>query len=198
MRPKNKVVIGVTGTIGSGKSTAAKIFAGLGAKVFDADEIVKDVYSSYPGITKQIVRIFGKEVLDKAGRINKKTLSQKAFINKNTCEKLNRIVHPQVIRILIKAISKLKGAVIIDAPLLIESGFYRFVDFIVVIKCPLKLELERAVKNSRLPEAAIRRRLACQLSFKNKKRYADFIIDNGGSIATLKAQVKKVYSEVAK
>ena len=198
MSPKKRVVIGVTGNLGSGKSTAVKIFAGLGAKIFDADDIVKDVYSNCPVITKQIVKIFGKEVLDKDGRINKKTLSQKAFINKNTCEKLNKIVHPQVIRILIKAISKLKGAVIIDAPLLIESGFYRFVDFIVVIKCPLKLELQRAAKKSRLPEADIRRRLACQLTFKDKKRYADFIIDNSGSISKLEAQVKKVYREVAK
>lgn len=198
MSPKKRVVIGVTGNLGSGKSTVAKIFAGFGAKVFDADEIVKDVYRRYPNITKRIVTIFGKEVLDKDGRINKKTLSQKAFVNKNNCAKLNKVVHPQVIRILIKAISKLKGVIIIDAALLIESGFYRFVDFIVLVKCPLGLELQRAAKNSRLSEAAIRRRLACQLSFKNKKRYADFIINNGGSIATLKAQVKKVYSEVAK
>lgn len=198
MSPKKRVVIGITGTLGSGKSTVAEIFAGLGSKVFDADEIVKDIYCRTPGITNKIVKIFGKEVLDKDGKINKKTLSQKAFVNKNTCEKLNKIVHPQVIRILNEAISKLKGVIIIDAPLLIESGFYRFVDFIVVIKCPLKLQLQRAAKNSRLPEAVIRRRLACQLSFKNKKRYADFIIDNGGSILQLKAQVKKVYSEVAK
>lgn len=198
MSHKKRIVIGVTGTLGSGKSTVAKIFAELGAKIFDADEIVKDVYSSCPVITKQIVKIFGKEVLDKDGRINKKKLSQKAFVNKDTCEELNKIVHPHVIRILIKEISKLKGVAIVDAALLIESGFYRFVDFIVLVKCPLKLEFQRAAKNSRLPAAAIRRRLACQLPFKNKKRFADFIIDNSGSIATLKAQVMKVYSEVAK
>lgn len=198
MNLKKRIVIGVTGNLGSGKSTAAEIFAGLGAKILDADVIARDVYRSSPGITRKIINIFGKEVLGKDGRINKAKLSQKAFVNKNTCLKLNRVVHPCVTRILKESISKLKGVIIIDAPLLIESGFYRFVDFIVLIKCPFKLQLQRAVKNSRLPEAAIRRRLACQLSFKNKKRYADFIINNGGSIAALKAQVKKVYSEVAK
>ncbi|MBU2541524.1 MAG: dephospho-CoA kinase [Candidatus Omnitrophica bacterium] len=198
MQIKNRIVIGVTGSIGSGKSTAASIFKKLGAKVLDADRLTKDIYRMRPAVVKKIAETFGKDVLTAKGHLDRKKLSLRAFCDKNALRALNRIVHPHIIKRLKQEIGKKYGLIIVDAALLIESGFNRFVDYVLLINCPLRLRLKRALGKHKLSEAEFRMRLNHQLPFIDKKRHAHFVINNSGSLNQLKGQIKKIYKEVAR
>lgn len=198
MIKKKRIVIGVTGSLGSGKSAVSEVFAKLGAKVLDADKLAKGIYRRNLKLRKKIMRLFGEDVFFKSGCLNKKALSQKAFANKSSACKLNKIVHPELISIIRMRIKSYRGLLILDAALLIESGVYRNVDLVILVKCPLRLVLKRVLKNNLLSEEEIQRRINCQLPFKNKERFADFIINNNGSRRELEAKVKRIYSEVEK
>ena len=193
---KKRIVIGVTGSIGSGKSTVVAMFARLGAKVIDADKLVKEIYKSNTTILKRIVKTFGREALTVNGKLDRYALSKGAFVDKKRARALNEIVHPFVLKMLKEKIKRSRGIIVIDAPLLIESGFHRGVDYVLLLNCPYRLALRRILKNHMLSEAEIHRRFNCQLSFKDKRKYADFLIHNRFSKARLKEQVKEIPTSV--
>jgi dephospho-CoA kinase len=198
MLKKRRIVIGVTGSLGSGKTTVSRLFGALGAKVINADKIVNVIYRDKPSIVRKIAQIFGKEVLTKAGKLNRRVLSKKAFSHKSYLKKLNRIIHPLVINKIKQEINKSHGVIIVDVPLLIESNLHRSVDYIVLLNTNLKLQIQRVLEKSQISELEMRRRIAAQLPFKDKKRFADFIINNNSSIENLKKQVKQIFQGVAK
>ncbi len=198
MKYKKRIVIGVTGSIGAGKSTVAKMFSKLGAKVINADQIVDRIYKTNRQILKKISLRFGREVLRQNGTLNKKILSSKVFSDKKSTQALNKIVHPLVSRILKGKIKKSKGIVVIDAPLLIESGLHKNADFVVLVKSRLDLQLKRSSVNNRLSEVEFKARLRQQLPFKYKKRFADFIVNNSSTFENLKKQVTEIFNGVAR
>ena len=167
------MIIGLTGGLGTGKTTVAKMFGRRGAYVIDADKIVH--------------RILSKSI--------RKKLAGFIFEDKFALQKLCRIIHPIVKKEIYSEIRKnrTKRTIVLDAPLLIESGLDKKCDFTVVVRAALKKQLERASKNLRIPRSQARKRLRLQLPLKKKIAMADFIIDNGGSLRNTQKQVGKIW-----
>jgi len=188
-----KLVIGLTGNFGSGKTTVASLLRSYGAEVIDADKISHQVIAFGTGAYKRIVRIFGRAILRKDGRIDRAKLGEIVFNNKRLLGALNRIIHPQVIRIIRKKIKKSSRKIIIlDAPLLIEAGLRRLPDKLIVVKINRKQQLQRLAKKTKLKKPQILQRIRAQVPLSAKVRLADFVIDNSATLKETEKQVKAI------
>ncbi|AKL98048.1 dephospho-CoA kinase [Endomicrobium proavitum] len=189
------MIIGLTGTIASGKSESAKIFANLGAYCIDADKISRKLSAKGTPALKEISKTFGKEVLKKDGTLNRKKLAGIIFANKAAKNKLEKILHAKIIAE-IKAIAfkKVKTRiVVINAPLLFETGLNKICDITAVVWSPCDVLEKRLAKRDGLNKKQIYERIASQLSFEKKAEKADFIIDNCGAKAQLVKNVAALY-----
>ncbi|MDI6758460.1 MAG: dephospho-CoA kinase [Candidatus Omnitrophota bacterium] len=209
-------IIGLTGGFGAGKTTVAGIFKSLGAAVIDADKIAHGLIDpaffkkkagsiqAKQGIYredgyKKIISAFGKDILDENGVLDRPRLGKIVFSSRKLLKKLNRIIHPQVIRIIRKEIKHaLPKLIVIDAPLLIESGINKIADILIVVKASQGKQIKRIQKRSSLSRQNILRRIKCQIPLRDKLRLADFIIDNNGSLKKTKKQVKEVWRRLWK
>lgn len=190
---ERKVVIGVTGGFGTGKSTVARIFKSLGAKVIDADKIARGLLKTGTGVYKEILRVFGKKVLQESGAIDRSKLAVIVFNNENPLLKLNKIVHPEAVKIIKQKIDGVsKGIIVLDIPLLFEAGLECLADKIVVVKSNRQNQYERLLKKTSLSKIEIAKRINAQMPLSKKIRGADFIIDNDGSIENTKKQIQKL------
>jgi dephospho-CoA kinase len=190
---KKKIVIGLTGSFGTGKTTVAGFFRSYGAKVIDADKIAHQVIRPGKKAYRKIVSVFGKGILKKDKSIDRAVLSELVFNKRNLLSRLNKIVHPEVIAVIMRNINASANKVIVlDAPLLIEAGLKKQVDKLIVVKATKSRQIERAGNRLSLSRAQIIKRIKCQIPLKNKLRLADFIIDNQGSIRQTKEQVRKI------
>jgi dephospho-CoA kinase len=187
------MLIGLTGQIGSGKTTAADIFKKLGAVVIDADQIGREVIEeSYP-LFKSLVRAFGPKILDKSGHINRKKLALIAFATKENHAKLNELVHSYLLRKLrLRTRRALRESklVVIDAALLLDWGMDKEVDLVLVIHASLEKRLTRLVARG-ITLIDVRARQKAQLPFTEYKRRADRVILNNGSKADLERKIRK-------
>ena len=195
-------IIGVTGSFGTGKTTVAKIFAGFGAKVIDADKIVHQLMRKGGPCYRPIVRLFGKEILTK-GEIDRKKLATIVFNDPRRLKKLCNIIHPLVVKEIKKNISRFRKikrirAVIIDAPLLIEADLHKIVDYLVVVKANRKLQIKRILRRARITKGQIMKRIKSQLPMREKIRLADIIIDNRGNLTRTKNEVGKIWQRLSK
>ena len=188
-------VIGLTGGFGTGKTFVASIFRSLGAGVCDADRIARGLLKMNSPVYRKIVAEFGENILDSRGKIDRKKLGRLVFADKDKVKRLNRIVHPEVIGILRKAIEEAGRAdtIVIDAPLLIEAGFNANVDSLVVVKCSKKRQMERCIQTFRMKKDDVLRRIRSQMPIKEKIRLADFVVDNDGTMRETRKQVKKIW-----
>ena len=188
---------GITGIIGSGKSTVAKIFEILGAKVFYADTEAKKLYHEHK-IIQEVASAFGPTILDHNNQINLKKLSDHVFQDSNSIERINNIIHPRVKSSLSKWINQQDGSSIIiyESALLFESGFYKFFDKNIVISAPENLCIKRVIKRSGLSEDEVKKRMSLQLNNEQKKSRADYIIDNSGNSMVL-PQVLKLFHDLS-
>jgi dephospho-CoA kinase len=188
---KKRLVIGVTGGFGTGKSTVARILRSWGAKVVDADRIAHRLIQAGSPVYKRLVLAFGAGILKKDRQINRSALARIAFASPARLKRLNRIIHPEVIRMIKKEI---KGSankeIVLDAPLLIEAGLNRSADVLVVVKLARKKQIARLKKNTSLSRQDILKRIGVQMPLKNKVRMADFVIDNNGTIGQTRKQVQ--------
>jgi dephospho-CoA kinase len=197
---KNKaIVIGLTGGAGVGKSAAAEIFRQLGAKVVDADRIGHELVKPGSACFSKIVKAFGKSIL-KSGRIDRRTLGHIVFNDKKELARLNRIVHPYILRKIKDEILKInnenyRGIVVIDAALLVQWGWHKKVDCVVVVTAPLKQRLQRLTDKGR-PLSEARRIIALQLGEEVFKNAADFVIENNEGLDELEDWVKDLYTMV--
>ena len=157
-------LIGVTGSLGTGKTTVAGFFKKLGARVIDADKLVHKIYRTDSTVRKNILEEFGEPVFTR-GRVDRKKLARRAFSGRKYLRALCDIVYPETIKRIKEEVGKAKeDVVVLDAPMLIEAGLGNYVDYIVVVR--------RSVRNR------ARKRLAFQMPLSEKMKRADFIIDN--------------------
>ncbi len=170
--------IGITGNIGSGKSTVSKIFASLGIPVYDADSRAKLIMVEDPELVHGIKQLLG-EAAYTSGQINRPYISQKVFADKQLLEGLNAIVHPAVFRDFEQWVAGEHAPYILkEAALLYESGSYKTLDKIIVVAANHELRLQRSIIRDASNAAAIEARMKNQLPEEEKVKLADYIIHN--------------------
>lgn len=195
------MILGITGSIGSGKTTAARLFGRHRYSRIDADEISHQIMKRNSAAYKKIVQEFGKEILDKNGNIDRKKLGDTAFSDAKSLNKLNSIMHPRIFNEIKNKIKKIKAKcgsktkIIIDAPLLIETNLKEHVDKILVVKCDIRKIFFR---NKNFSRHKIEKILKAQMPLNKQLEYADFVIDNNKSLRHLKNQVEKIVEALNK
>ncbi len=192
--------VGLTGSIGTGKSTVLKIFKDLGAYVIDADEIVHSLYKR-KDIQEKVKGEFG-DVFNEDNSLNRKKVAEIIFNNPEKKKILESIIHPEVRKEINNKIrdieNKDKNAiVIVEVPLLIETGQYKEYDTVVVVYSPRDLQLDRLLKKG-LSEGEALKRINSQMDIEEKLKYANFVIDNSSSIENLRKEVIKVFNNLKK
>lgn len=195
------VIIGVTGSIGTGKSTVARMFVRLGAKLIDADRIAHSVMKPHSDVWESLVSTFGVEILNRNKTVNRKKLAEIVFTKEpGKLKMLNAIIHPEVARIILREIDSARKtgipALVIDAALLIEAGLEKVCDRVIVITTGRKKQKERIRVCGKLSYAEMRARLSGQLPQKEKVKKADFVVDNSGSLKNTQKQVRKIWEEI--
>jgi dephospho-CoA kinase len=188
---------GLTGNIGSGKTTVAKIFRTLGIPVFQADLEAKKVLDNETTISK-LLPVFGKKIIDPLSKkVSRKALAEIVFNNKEKLDFLNQIIHPLVRESYVNWVESHKNEkyILHEAAILIESGFYKMFDSIILVVSPEKLRLERVRERDNTTVKSIRNRMDKQMDETEKIRYADYIIKNNEE-ELLIPQVMKIHREL--
>jgi dephospho-CoA kinase len=176
-RPK-KLIIGLTGGIATGKTTYTVLFKSLGARTLCCDEIAHRSLRKNSQVYHEIIRLFGKAVLDKEKRIDRHALGKVVFKNKKKRSALEKIIHPYVFEKIHGAIKSTHSILIIDVPLLFETGFEKEVDKTIVIWCSRATQIERLMRRDGVTRDQAIKRIEVQMPLSQKKRKADYVIDN--------------------
>ncbi len=188
-------ILGLTGGIASGKSTVSAYLAQNGALIIDADLIARQVVAKKSSGLKQIVAKFGGEILTASGELDRKKLGKLVFSNKDLLKALTDITGPLIRAEILREIEAAKKAqvklVVLDIPLLFETGYQTLCDKVMVVTIPSKLQLERVMKRDNLSAAEARKRIANQLPASKRNEVADVLIDNSKSVAETYQQVLK-------
>lgn len=188
----NMYLIGLTGGMGSGKSTVADCLRSNGIPVIDADVIAHKIMNEESTLDK-IHKIFGKNVFDKDGSLNKVKFSSVLFTNTVKRKKLNEFVHPKVWTEMMneteKYVTKGSKVIFLDVPLLIESGWHTRVNETWLVKADYNERIERLRLRTNLSTEEIKKRIEIQMPESEKEQYADKIINNGGTIEETGKQV---------
>jgi dephospho-CoA kinase len=193
------LLVGLTGGIGSGKSTVARMLEQRGAVVFDADALARAaVEPGTPGHDAVVDR-FGPNVLLPGGALDREALASIVFADPAARRDLEGIVHPEVRRLFAEGCERYEGTdaiVVFGAPLLVETGMHTAFDVLVVVAARVEQQVERLLRERAMPDAAIRARIDAQLPLEDKAAAADVIVDNEGSFADLEAQVDAVWADL--
>lgn len=201
------LVIGLTGNIGSGKSTVARRLESLGAKVIDADRVAREVVLPGNPALEEIVRSFGPDILNSEGALDRKKLGTIVFADPRARASLNAITHPRIKEAIRLEIEKYRvnadsctcsGVLVIEAPLLIEVGLHHNVDEIWVVKVDENEQVERLAERDGLTPGEVRNRIAAQLPQEEKLKYARRVIDNSGDPLETQKQVDRHWADFLK
>ena len=194
------MIIGLTGTIGSGKSTVSARLAKLGALVLDADTISREAVKKGADGLNKIAEVFGKEVIDANGELDRKALAGIVFSDESKRLILNGIIHPQVLKALKERTHGEKDLnpdrmIVWDVPLLIEVGWVEYVDSVWLVTAPEQTRINRIMARDGCTIKQAQSRICAQMSEEEKVRFSNEIIDNGGSLEQLYQRVDALYSE---
>lgn len=192
--PDRPLVVGVTGGIGSGKSTVCAEFAAHGVETFDADDAVREVQAPGTAAFEAIVTAFGPSILDADGDLDRAALRAAVFEDDDARARLEAIVHPAVRRVLADRVDASRGPYCLLAiPLLVEKGAYDFVDRVLVVDCEESLQIARVRARSGLSEPQIRAIIDAQATRAARLARADDVIDNSSGREALKAAVARLH-----
>lgn len=193
------MILGLTGGIGSGKSTVSKIFSSMGIKVFDADLIAKDVLETEQ-VKEEIKEKLGKEFIEfKDNTIDKELLKKEVFNNPKKLKILNKIVHPKVLDVYKKTYIKFKDKkelVIFDVPLLFEVNLEKYCDKVMVVDIDLKIQIERIRNRDNIDIDLINKIIATQMSREERNMKADILIKNNGTLEELKEKIEQTIKDI--
>ncbi len=188
--------IGITGNIGSGKSTVSKIFHVLGIPVYDADSRAKWLMANNPELIVQIKQIFGSEAYFNDNSLNRKHISDIAFVNKSKLNELNSAVHPAVAQDFKNWSNNQSSDYILkEAALLIESKSYLDLDELILVKCPIETRIQRTMSRDAVDRSSVEARINNQMSEEDKVPYSNYIINNDGN-ELLISQVLKIHHQI--
>lgn len=192
------IVVGVTGSLSSGKSETAALFRKKGAVVFDADVSARKALSKGSPTHAAVLKLFGKELAGANGQLDRKKLAWHVFSQPEDLKKLNTLVHPGVIFDCLKMISSNReraGVLVLDVPLLFESHMENLADYTVVVSASRPRILARS-KAKGIPPALASKIIASQWPIAKKEKHADFVIKNDGTKKELEDKVSKIYNTI--
>lgn len=193
------LLVGLTGGIGSGKSTVSRMLADRGAVVFDADRLAREaVAAGTPGFSAVVDR-FGHEIVGPDGELDRKSLADVVFADEDMRRDLEAIVHPEVRRRLVEGVQAHLDSdrvVVFDSPLLVESGQQGYVQLLVVVTAPERMQIARLEADRGMREDEVRARMSAQMPLEEKAEVADVVLDNEGSLEELEGQVERLWRDL--
>lgn len=200
------LIVGLTGGTASGKTEVAKILQKKGAIIISGDEIGKEVVEKSRMVLRKLIHSFGTEILDGRGKLNRRRLGRLAFSNPGNQKRLNRIVHPFLLKELKLRIAKARKVngnskkrrssdlhlCVVDAALITEWGLEKELDMTILVATPNSLRLKRLFKQGLTPKEA-KDRIDRQLSDRDRRKTADYVIENDGSLSDLRKKARNLY-----
>jgi len=194
------LLVGLTGGIGSGKSTVARLLEKRGAVVFDADLLAREaVEPGTPGHAAVIER-FGADVLAPGGELDREALASIVFADPAARRDLEQIVHPEVRRLFAEGSEAYRDTdrvVVFSAPLLVETGMHTAFEVLVVVSATVATQIERLMRQRGMSEPSIRARIDAQAPLEDKAAAADILVDNEGSLEELEGQVEHLWNDLS-
>lgn len=202
-------IVGLTGGIGSGKSSVGRLLLELGATLIDADAIVHEMQAPGSPLLRQIADAFGEDVIDATGALDRKALAARVFGDEAARARLGSIMHPPVIAEMLRRALAARDAgaplVVLDIPLLLEgrksgrgSGAIMDFDAVIVVYTPESVQIERTMARDGATRDEVEARVGAQLSIEEKRRLADHVIDNSGSPEETERQVRALFAELTR
>lgn len=195
------LTVGLTGGIGSGKSTVAKMLAELGAPSFDADKVGHDIYNPGGPAYKDVIAAFGEGIVAPDGTIDRKKLGPIVFADSAQLKRLESIVHPRMFERMREMVARMraqgiKAPIVIEAAILIEAKWQPLFDEIWLVVAPRERVIERVELERGLKREQTEARIKAQLSDEERRKHASLVIDNSGSIEELRAKVAVLWREL--
>jgi dephospho-CoA kinase len=194
------LLVGLTGGIGSGKSTVARMLEERGAVVFDADLLAREAVEPGTQGHTAVIERFGADVLAPGGELDREALASIVFADPSARRDLEQIVHPEVRRLFAEGSEAYRDTdriVVFSAPLLVESGMHTAFEILVVVSATVATQIERLMRQRGMSEPAIRARIDAQAPLEDKAAVADFLVDNEGTLAELESQVERLWHDLS-
>ncbi|MGL4732012.1 MAG: dephospho-CoA kinase [Clostridium sp.] len=200
MTQNNTIIVGLTGGIGSGKSTISHMIKEKGITVIDADKISREVLNIYPEILLKIKEEFGCEYFNEDGTLNRRKLGQYVFSSEILKKNLENIIIPYIKREIFDTIKKcrenMEKIAIVDAPTLIENNLQKHMDYVVVVTVDKKTQIARVMARDLQSEEEVVKRVNSQLSLEEKLKYADYTIDNSKEMSFTEEQLILILDDI--
>jgi len=195
------LIVGLTGGVASGKSAVSRIWKEEGTYLIDADRIARELVQPQRPAWRAIIKAFGKEVLQRDGAIHRKRLAARVFSNPTERGSLNHILHPRIKKEIDRRLKGIgqrdpKAIVVIDAALLIETGYYRSVDQVVIVISKKKQQVERLKRREGMNQKQAQGIIDAQISSEERMKVADFVIRNEGSLEETEKKAKEVLQKL--
>ena len=191
------MVIGLTGSIGTGKSEAARQLEALGASIISADQVGHEAYTPNTEAWEQVVAAFGDDILQDDGEIDRRKLGAVVFSDPGQLEKLNQIMHPRMARMVADKIEELRDqgveVVVVEAALLFEAGWDSLVEEVWVTDAPEQAVIERLNQRNGMSEEEARKRISSQMDRAERLERSDYVIENSGDMAALTSAIKELW-----
>jgi dephospho-CoA kinase len=197
------LIVGLTGGVASGKTAVSQVLKEEGAYIIDADQIARELVQPHKPAWNELIKAFGKEILQEDGFIHRKKLADKVFADPKKRKLLNQILHPRIKEEMDRRTKEIgqkdpEAIVVIDAPLIVELGDHREMDKLIVVASTQTQQIERLKERDGIgPEEALRI-LSSQMPVEEKVNLADFVIRNEGSLEETKKRAKEVFKELRK
>jgi dephospho-CoA kinase len=192
------LLVGLTGGLGAGKSTVARMLGQRGAVIVDADELARRALEPGTRVYQEVCDLFGDDVVTASGALDRSAIAERVFGDQGMRRALESITHPEVFRLLADEVETLRGTnevLVFDAPLLIETGFHRACDVVVVVTAPEAVQIERAAGGGMTEEQALAR-LRAQIDPADREAVADLVIANNGTLEDLERRVDEVWADL--
>ncbi len=195
------LIVGLTGGIASGKTVVSQILGEEGAHIIDADQLARELVHPHTPAWEELRKVFGEGILEKDGFIDRKALAEQVFSDPEQRNRLNRILHPRIKEEIDRRVREIgqtepDAIIVIDAPLLIETGSHLHMDVVIVVSATESQQIERLKARSGTTEEEARRIIASQMLLKEKLKVADIVISNKGTLEETKRKSQEVYREL--
>jgi len=191
--------VGLTGSIGVGKSFVSGVLVELGCRVLDADEVAREVVAPGSPALREVVGAFGAEILQSDGTLDRSKLGALVFADPDKRVSLNSILHPYIIAQQDQQLRKWEteepnGIAVVDAALMIESGGYKRFDKLIVVHCRDEVQVQRVMARNNLSREEAEKRIGAQMSQTEKKKFADYLIDTSDGFEAARTRTSEVYA----